>query len=150
PLMTFTFILQRIEELTEARELSHQSSIRETLDWLATQFDDPEIVIALDHTLVMEVGTEKEGKRIPLIKPRPHLRGEDLSQYALDDEDSVRVTQSTAEIGYDFPPQDLRLADIGVPALHILKAYSKGEKKFIELSGDRALLDAMHEGPPRS
>ena len=141
---------QRIEELTEAPELSHQSSIGETLNWLSATFDDPEIVIALDHTLVLELGTEKEGKRIPIIKPRPHLRSEDMVKYALDDEDSVRVTQSTAEIGFGFPQPELPLSAIGIPALHILKAYSNGEKKFIELSGDRSLLEAMHEPPSRS
>lgn len=131
---------QSIGAITEAKDLSFKMKVSDVLAWLKEHFDDPGLVIALDHTLIMEVGSERTGKRMELLRPRPLLHDADYADLMEDDADSMVVTQKTAEIGDDFPHRDKTLEEIGIPPLHILTLYTKGDRQFVELTGDRSLI----------
>jgi adenylyltransferase/sulfurtransferase len=55
---------------------------------------------------------------------------------------NLREIQMTHTITGDEPFLQLTLANVGVPALHILRAYNSEEYRFFELTGD--LPEALH------
>ncbi|MEO1417139.1 MAG: ThiF family adenylyltransferase [Bacteroidota bacterium] len=130
-----------VEEIIEAPALSHQSTVKEALTWIQQKLEDPDLVISLDYLLVMELGTGQSDKRIPLVKARPHLTQEEMNQYAQIEGEEVKITQKTSELGPDFPHLEKRLEELGVPPLHILTIYSKGKKRYVELTRDTSFLD---------
>lgn len=126
----------RIEEIEEAKVLTHNSSIEETLNWLADFFKDPEVTISLHYELILEVARESGDKPITFVKPRPKITQADLNAYKTYPEEDVRIITYTSEIDRNFKHPELLLKDIGVPPLHILTVISGGKRQYVELTGD--------------
>ncbi len=99
----------------------------------------PDAVIELDQELVLSLNCPQCGTHEEILEPissvgfnRAHcpacglLRETELSHTITGEEDFLSRT----------------LASLGVPALHILRAFNASEYRFYELSGD--LVDALH------
>ncbi len=126
----------KITEINKAKELSFNSTIGEALGVLQKMFDDSAVSIATHFEIFLTIMTENGSEKIPFIKPRPKVRQEDFDQFKTTEDEEVKAKDYTSEIDQSFPRPDLKLKDIGIPALHILKVISKGIVKHVELTGD--------------
>ena len=72
--------------------------------------------------------------------PRPKLSAEDLQQFQEIEDEDVRVHAYTTEIDQSFEKKAKNLVEVGIPKLQILTLISKGQKYYVELTGDKAFL----------
>ena len=99
----------------------------------------PDAVIELDQELILALNCPQCGTREEILQPisavgfnRAHCPACGL----------LRETEMTHNINGDENFLSRTLASIGVPPLHILRAYNTEEYRFYELNGD--LRDSLH------
>jgi molybdopterin/thiamine biosynthesis adenylyltransferase/DNA-binding transcriptional regulator YhcF (GntR family) len=99
----------------------------------------PEAVIELDQELVISLSCQQCGSREEVLEPiskvgfnRAHCPACGL----------LRETELSHTITGEESFLSRTLASLGVPALHILRAFNASEYRFYELSGD--LAEALH------
>ena len=125
-------------EITELPLRADTTTLGELLK-IARRDLGPDAVIELDQELVLSLNCPQCGTREEVLEPissvgfnRAHcpacglLRETELSHTITGEENFLSRT----------------LASLGVPALHILRAFNASEYRFYELSGD--LSDALH------
>lgn len=128
------------EDIVEAEELSHTSSLKEVFEFLREKFEDEHPVIELDHELVLELTGEESGISHSLMYAKPHL-SDKLTRSYLKTNENVRITESLQKIDGTFPKLQASLKDIGIPPFHMLNVWAKGDTHLVELSGDKKYLN---------
>ena len=91
------------------------------------------------HPLVLSIQFEGEDQARELIIPRPHLSKNHIQELGLESGDNYQL-EVVEEINSSFPHMELRLLDIGIPKLQIIKVINKGKEYFVELSKDISFL----------
>ncbi len=129
-----------IDEVTEAKELTNESTIKETLDWLKEKFDEEDPKIQLDYDVILELTAKKTNKSKNILLPKPHLSDDVLLGFTEPGEEAI-ITEYANIIDYEFAHQDAKLKDIGVPPLQILTVEAANDIKFVELTGNEGFLD---------
>jgi molybdopterin/thiamine biosynthesis adenylyltransferase len=125
------------ENIIDAENLSHESTVKEVLDWAKDYFNDPHPVIRLHHRIVTEL--KQEHKTVKVRKAFLHLSDDFITQHF---EDPTKViTNSVGNLDYNFEFQDSPLNEFGIPPLHILKIYANGQENYVELTGDISFLN---------
>ena len=130
---------RRIENIIEA-PLSNKMSVKDCMTWLENYFQDNDLAIDLYQPLALSLQTEKSGKRIPFVKPRPHITRKDLEAFREIDGEDVQISDWTEEIDKDFLYPNKSLRELGIPPLQIISVLTKGERVFVELSEDKDYL----------
>lgn len=128
------------DEVIEAKELSHQNTIRELIDWCKNHFNTKHVKILLDEEIVLEVANSND-KLSSIAIYKNHLDDiEAFRKLNRNPDAPLFVTKSTSSIDSDFPHQDKTLAEMGIPFLHILKIRTDEDIHLVELSGDEQFL----------
>lgn len=138
----------RYEPVIEARELCYKNTVSQVLGWLRKHFSDPELIVRLDHPLVLEIAPEFSGEKIPLVISYPHLSEKIMEQYRVKAGERVFITRDLDRFDQDFPAMDLTLEQTGIPLLHILQVLSKGMVYYVELTGDEFWLKSSSGDTP--
>lgn len=99
----------------------------------------PEAVIELDQEIILALTCPSCQKIEKVVKPISEVTFEAAHCPACG---TLRDTHMTHVITGEEPFLHLPLADLGIPALHILRAYNTEEYRFYELTGD--LQEALH------
>jgi len=130
----------RYEEIIEAKELRSDSTIGETLKWLSKQLkvDNPKIEYA--PGVILEITLEKSEKVIPMVISKAHFSDDLADKYIEDPAESIIFSKMTYEIDKDFPNQELKLSEVGIPPLQILSVQTDDDLFFVELTGDEDFL----------
>lgn len=121
--------------------LSHKSTVKETLYWLEKCFNDTEIVINLDDSLVLEVVTKKSEKVFQVSLPRNRLKGKLIEEFQQVPNEELVITKSIQQIDNNFPFQELTLEACGIPSLHIITVLTNDGEKYVELTGDERFFN---------
>ena len=128
------------EELIQARELSSNSTLNETFEWLGKYFPGENPIIELDHELVMEVTTDESEESHELIMAKPHLSDEITRPLRQVGDNAVLITKSVQQIDKKFNRLEIPLKQLGIPPLHILSIWVGGKGYLVELTGDKNFL----------
>ncbi len=120
--------------------LSADHTIGESLQWLAAEFDDPEVAILLDHELVLQVVTRQSNLSFDVVQPQTRITEAFLDQFRQMEEEEIYLSRTVTEIDGSFPQTDLMLADIGIPPLHIVRVASRGQLYYVELTDDNHIF----------
>lgn len=127
------------EDIIEA-PLSNNDTFRDTLAWLGEYFQDEKVTIGLDHSIVLKISTQISNKVFEIFKAKPHISEDFLNQYRSNLEEVYFLEEENyVDIGFKFI--DYRLADAGIPPLHILQVYQGGKRHFVELSKDESFIN---------
>ena len=129
-------------DIIEAPEMSANMTIGDALDRLANILDTENPIIELDHTLATGIATLKSKKEFDLVIPQPHLSEKISKQYEEIRNEGVGIPldKMVEKITREFPHQELKLKDIGIPYLHIMRVKANRKRHFVELTGDEGLL----------
>lgn len=127
-------------DLTEAKELSHKSTVADTLKYLKELYKDEQISIQLNYKIILEVTGMKSEKSHDLIIAEPHFVEEMQEQYAEIPGEQIGITKSINYINDEFPDHSMTLADLGIAPLHILSVETSSDILFVELTGDENYL----------
>lgn len=128
-----------ITSIIEGTELSANLSIQDTLTWLQHYFTDNNPTVLLPYQVITKAITGISNKQVAFIKARPHLNESDLDNIREIEDEEVRF-ETTDNIDSTFPNLEVPLKTIGIPHYHILTVVAGGTKHFVELTGDREIL----------
>ncbi|MEM6631472.1 MAG: ThiF family adenylyltransferase [Bacteroidota bacterium] len=129
----------QIEEVIEAPELGAGDTLTDLFAWLGNYFENTDFILQLYHPLVLSIHFEGEDRARELIIPRPHLSKDHIEKLGPSSGVTYQL-EVVEEIDSSFPHMHLRLLDIGIPKLQIIKIISKGKEHFVELSADLPFL----------
>ena len=133
---TFTY-----DPIIEVPELSHNSSLSDLLNWAKSYFKDDNPVLSLEHEVVLEfVPSKKEHMKIEIAIAFPHFSDEITNPYLTELNEQIIITKQQSEFDLSFDKLDIKLKNIGVPALDVLKIYANDTINFVELTGDVDIL----------
>ncbi|MEM7370975.1 MAG: ThiF family adenylyltransferase [Bacteroidota bacterium] len=121
--------------------LTHSSTVKEMFAWLQRHFDHEDVVITLHYELILSLITESGDQAIDFVKPRPHVKDDELTAMAIEIGEEVLIHEHISEIEPDFLYPDYSLSTLGIPPLHILTIIANGEEYYVELTGDEAYLN---------
>jgi len=128
------------EPLITAPELSTETSIEDTLNWLSKHFNTKNISIELYYYVILSVILGTSGKEKAFIKARPRISEVDLDAIREVEDEEVRFKDKIQTIDSSFPQPQLKLKDIGIPYYHVIRVIVDGKKSYVELSGDKEFL----------
>ena len=127
-------------EVVEAKALSAESTIAEVLAWIKDHLGNDDFVIELDHELVLELTSKRSEVSSSIVIAKPHLSDQIVSKFQVIPGEDVMISESVSLIDHNFGQQNLKLKQIGIPPLHIIKVETGSDMVFIELTGDEAYL----------
>ncbi len=130
-----------IEKIIEAKELTHRSSIGETLSWLQKHFGDKQASISLDYQVILEVYGEKSEVAYPVVKAKPHFSDIEALKYQKVPGEKVVITEYVVDVENSFPKPNTTLYEIGIPPLQIITVKANNEYHYVELTGDEDFLN---------
>lgn len=140
------------ENVVQVPELSANATLEEVFAVLRQDLGLKAPEIQLDHPVGLEVATLQSKKRHAMVIPLPHLSERVAAAVRSWEGEAVGIPrgQMVECIGPDFPRQELRLIDLGVPYWHILRVRSGKKRVLVELSGDAAkyAFRAGHQNAP--
>lgn len=130
------------DDVIEVKELSHKNTVKELLDWCKEKFETEEISVELNHEIVTQFITNKTQKKVDVVVAYPKLSNAITDKYTEDDED-VYLPQDKKyhELDVEFPYPEKTLAELSIPALHVLRIYANGQIHHIELTGDEDFIN---------
>lgn len=131
----------KADELIIANELSHNSTISETIEWLKKRLNTQKIAITLNYKIVLEITTLSTNKSYDIIIPEPHFTEKMHLKYQVEPGEAIGFTKYCSEINPNFPDLTLKLKDIGIPPLQILTVETDQDIFFVELGGDHGYLN---------
>lgn len=132
---------QQYSPIIEAKELGSDSTLEAFLNWLETYFNTDFVEGRLNHGIILEiVASSNEDEAIPLIFPFPKFADHKAVDLGIEPSAQVFVTKQTNQINRNFPDLSLRLCDVGVPALDVIKVFANDEFHYVELSRDESFL----------
>ncbi len=99
----------------------------------------PDAVLELDQELILSLSCSQCGTREEVLQP---ISDVGFNRAHCPTCGVLRETEMTHTLHGDENFLSRTLASVGVPALHIIRAYNTEEYRFYELSGD--LEDALH------
>ena len=129
------------EELVQSKELSNEMTIGDCLTWLEKHYDDKEISIRLNYKIILEITSMKSEISHDIVIPEPHFSEQMQVPYQVEPGEPIGITKYADLINREFPKQDLKLKDVGVPPLHILTVETSLDTFFVELTGDESYLN---------
>jgi molybdopterin/thiamine biosynthesis adenylyltransferase len=130
-----------ITSVVELPEASHQMTVGELLA-LTRERMGADVTILLDREIIYGMNCPGCGAHTAMVQAHYRLAKEDQICPQCGAERSLQMTHHFDET---TPFADSRLATIGIPALHILKAKcGDGQIRYFELTGD-ALADPLAE-----
>jgi len=125
-------------QITELPLRSDATTLKELLQ-VAHGDLGPDAVIELDQELVLALTCPTCGTREEVLEPISNVG---FNRAHCPTCGTLRETEMTHTITGDEDFLSRTLSSIGVPPLHILRAYNASEYRFYELTGD--LPDALH------
>lgn len=128
------------EDIVEAPELSCESTIGDTLEWLKKYFDSSYIKISLEDELVLQVTTLKTEKTSSVVMPRAHFKDELIRSFEEEPGEGLSFTETKRGLDQQFPDLSLTLKNVGIPPFHILTVQTTDSIKYVELTGDKLFL----------
>jgi len=131
----------RYEDIIEAKELRSDSTIAEALKWLSSHLKVDNPKIEYPPGVILEITMEKSEKVVPLVISKAHFSDDLADEYSEHQDESIIFSKMTYEIDKDFPNQDLKLSDVGIPPLQILSVQTDDDLFFVELTGDEDFLN---------
>lgn len=129
------------EDIIEAKELSHENTVREVLDWIQNYFKtkDPKFLVKED--IVLEAVTTKSGKKCKTAIYKNYLfEAEEVKKIEIQPDEELHILDSTWIVDRAFPFPNKTLKDIKIPFLEILKVEAKDDIFYVELTGDENKL----------
>lgn len=125
----------------EVKELPASANLTtlEDLILLAKSELGPDAVIELDQELILSLECSTCKTNEPVLKPISHVTFQGAHCPVCG---NLREIQMTHTITGDEPFLNRTLASVGVPPLHIIRAYNSEGYRFFELTGD--LSEALH------
>jgi len=131
------------DPVIEATELSANSTVAETLQWARGHFGDENPVIELHNRVITGFVPRSKEERVPVLKAFFHLKADVVAPYLNypDEEVLIPKTDIWQDVGEDFPHQDARLLDLGIPYLHIIRIFANNKTHYVELTKDESFLD---------
>lgn len=128
-------------KIISTHDLSSESTIKETLDWLGRHFNDPDPEIILEYGIALELTGENSQESHEVILAKHLLSNELLLNYQKTPGERIFITREhDGGINRNFVNTDLRLKDIGIPPLDIITVETKDDIQFVELAGDESFL----------
>lgn len=123
-------------EVIEAKEIGHESSIEEALNWISNNLgiDDPSIY--LDYPVILKVASESSENETEVIIPFLNFSEEVSKAYKVKDDDNVFITEQESCLSKKFPKKEITLSQVGIPALHIIRVVGEGKDYYVELTRD--------------
>lgn len=125
-------------DIIELPARASQTTIGELLN-IARQDLGPDVILELDQELILTLECPQCKTIDQVLKPISQVSFQGAHCPACG---SLRVIQMTHTITGNEPFLYRTLASIGIPDLHILRAYNAQEYRFYELTGD--LPEALH------
>ena len=114
--------------------ISRMASLGKTLSILNNSFGGV-AAIELDHPVAMEIATVQSKQIYPFVKPLLHLSNEMAERYRKVEGEAIGVPRGKLLTRLDdsFPKKESSLADLGVPARHVLRVNCAGNKYYVIL-----------------
>lgn len=128
------------EPIVNAPKLSNSLSINDTLAILSHLLDAQDVEIELDYEVVLELTNKQSEESHEVIIPQPHLSDEMIASYQKELDDHLIVTKSTHIIDDQFPNKTIKLKELGIPELHILRIQADSKEYYVELTGDESFI----------
>jgi molybdopterin/thiamine biosynthesis adenylyltransferase/DNA-binding transcriptional ArsR family regulator len=125
-------------DVTELQASVHSTTLSDLLR-IATADLGPDTVIELDQELILSLRCPRCNSIEQVLKPISEVSFEAAHCPACG---TMRETEMTHAITGGEPFLNRTLASIGVPPLHILRAFNTREYRFYEMTGD--LEEALH------
>jgi molybdopterin/thiamine biosynthesis adenylyltransferase/DNA-binding transcriptional regulator YhcF (GntR family) len=125
-------------EITELPASVHSTTLSDLLRIAAADLG-PETVLELDQELVLSLKCPRCNSLEQVLRPIAEVSFEAAHCPACG---AMRETEMTHAITGSEPFLNRTLASVGVPPLHILRAFNAQEYRFYELTGD--LGEALH------
>lgn len=132
---------EQYDKIVEAEELSSKSTVSELLEYIKQNYKEDNPEITLPQQFIYELLPDISKKKIPVKLPENKV-----PQYIRDNkirsESSEEVYQSGIDyISKDFPYKNLKLEEVGIPPLDILKIETESGIYFAELTGDKNFIN---------
>ncbi|MCB9233202.1 MAG: ThiF family adenylyltransferase [Bacteroidia bacterium] len=142
-----------IGPLEECPELRSSMSLGDFFSWAEKHFNGAEVVLESDQGLITGLGGLKSGHEVEVFLPKSKFDVELIAQkYNLKTEN---FGIPPGKLKFSFSIDDIHLMSqsllqLGFPFMHIIRVLVDGERRFLELTGDRFEFEksGFHEGLP--
>ncbi len=129
------------DEIIEANELSHNTTVGELIEWAQKTFNESEPEIPLQQQFIYELIQDKSENRISVRLPESKVREYIETNNLRTDFNEEVYLKGYHYLTIDFPFKELTLKEVGIAPLEIILIEIEGAKKYVELTGDSNYLN---------